>query len=1221
MAPRVTLGFSTYNRTAFLREALESCLNQDYDDFEVLVIDNGSEPETGAILDEYRAHPRLRTIRYEQNIGIARVYDAIWREARGELVARIGDDDVCLPDRLSRQVAVFDRHPETGIVHGDALTIDEHGREIGQWRSAEYPRRELIDLLIRRANNIVDPSTMIRRQVFETIGGYDPAWPGTNDYDIWLRAAPHFRFRHTPGGPVIRYRRHSGSYWTEADQARELREVEGLLALRLEDWPLEDLVPELDWSVLPQAWAERRAREVLADAFEARSLPELAASFRERAAATADSPFAPARTPNGKRIVLTSYGFEDSGGGTIVPRYLAKELAQRGWDVTVFHAAVRRLEGAGSYAVREWEQDGVKLVGVFNRPHVLLDLGHPLREVDDPPIAEAFAQTLDRVQPDVVHFHNLHNLGVSLVDETAVRGIPTLFSTHNYWLVDPRNYLFEADLELSHGPADGGRATAASVGSNDAEGYAVRRTELRERFGLKVDRCLAVSRAVARTLEASGFDPAQMTVLRQAMPEDTDTWEKLGRDRAPGRQGETLVVGFVGSAYPHKGPQLLVEAAQSVDCPIEVRIHGEIQPDFARRLLSLDTRGVVRLCGAYAHAELPGILAGLDAAVIPSLWWDCAPLVVAECLAGRVPVVASRMGGMTDFVEHEVNGLLFDGRSAPALAEALTRLGTEDGLVERLQAQIQAPKPFAQYVDELETLYAGGEPPAQPAPDGVVVRWVGDQHKASSLSTVNAEVTSRLIETEGFSVERDANDGAIDQPALPRPPDVEVRHQWPPDFTDPGIGRLALIQPWEYGAIPTAWVEPLQRHVEELWVPSEFVRQMYLDAGIEADRVHVVPNGVDLEVFRPEGPESELDGAGGGLRLLFVGGTIARKGPDVLLEAYRRAFAGRHDVTLVVKDVGAATFYKHVSAAGSLFGEHGDALPRVVYLTEDLDREGLAALYRSCDALVHPYRGEGFAMPVLEAMACGLPVVVTGGGPTDEFCPESASWRIASSRVVHDEAKVAHLETVERPWTLEPDVDDLVRILGELDADQVEVARRGAAARTAAEAYSWDAVAAQYAERCRALAARPLRPIADLSDPFPLPDPAPRNLLATPAWLGTDRLAALLKAWSEAFSEGDPVCLYLLADRVRGGAERCEEHVLAAVEEAGIGLDGLADIVVLEHDLHGDDPARLHHAVDGFVSLHDACTGHARWAARFGNPVVEPTAEALRAWASLRIAA
>ena len=84
---------------------------------------------------------------------------------------------------------------------------------------------------------------------------------------------------------------------------------------------------------------------------------------------------------------------------------------------------------------------------MLNRPHVLLDLGHPLREVDDPPIAEAFAETLDRVQPDVVHFHNLHNLGVSLVDETLRPRHPRRSSRPTTTgSSDPRNYLFDADL-------------------------------------------------------------------------------------------------------------------------------------------------------------------------------------------------------------------------------------------------------------------------------------------------------------------------------------------------------------------------------------------------------------------------------------------------------------------------------------------------------------------------------------------------------------------------------------------------------------------------------------------------------------------------------------------------------------------------------------------------------------------------------------------------------
>src|SRR3954465_7337576 len=127
---RVTLALSAYNRTTYLREALESCFEQDYDDHEILVVDNGSTDDTPDVLSTF-SHPRLRVVTLPENVGIAGVYNVIAREARGELIARLGDDDVNLPDRLSRSVHVFDRHPGTGIAIGDAIEIDEHGSETG----------------------------------------------------------------------------------------------------------------------------------------------------------------------------------------------------------------------------------------------------------------------------------------------------------------------------------------------------------------------------------------------------------------------------------------------------------------------------------------------------------------------------------------------------------------------------------------------------------------------------------------------------------------------------------------------------------------------------------------------------------------------------------------------------------------------------------------------------------------------------------------------------------------------------------------------------------------------------------------------------------------------------------------------------------------------------------------------------------------------------------
>jgi glycosyltransferase involved in cell wall biosynthesis len=1209
--PRVTFAIATRNGAATLREAIDSCLEQSYSDLEVLVVDDGSTDGSAALLAGI-VDERLRVVRHDRSLGRAACSETILREARGELIARLEDDDAALPDRITLQVAVFDRYPGTGVVHGDAVTVDAEGRAIGALRSGNRPRRVLIDQLVRGSDTIVATSTMVHRHVFDEVGGYDAALAHYSDLDLWLRAARSFRFRHVPEGPLVLSRSYARD---ETPTPAQLTELEAVLRANLADWPLDDLVPELDWSVLPRPYAERRACLVLAHAFDGRALPRLADEWRARAEAAATEPWRSSRRPSGRRIVLSSFGFDDAGGGTIVPRYVAKELAQRGHQVTVFAAGVARLDGEPAYAVRTTEIDGVEVVSVHNRPHGLLDLGHPHRELDDPAIRAAFAELLDRVDPDVVHLHNLHNLGLSLVDETFSRGIRTVFSTHNYWLGCARNYLFRDDLTLCDGPGDGGRNCATCVGSRDAAGYVERRNEMRERFSLRVDRILAVSEAMRRTLLGLGFPGRMIDVVRQAMPEDGAVWEAVGRDRVPGRVGDVLVVGFVGSAYPHKGPQLLVEAAQLVGCDIRVRIHGEVPRAFAEQLLSMDRRGVVELAGAFSHAELPEILSGLDAAVIPSLWWDCAPLVVAECLAGRVPVIGANMGGIPDFVEHERNGLLFDGRSATALAAALERLHDEPGLLERLQRSIEEPRAFSGYVDQLEAIYAGDTAIA-PRHSGspVAVRWVGDQAATSSLATINREVGDRLrAQHAELALERRATDGPLGDAPTPHTPEVEVRHQWPPDLSRPAGGRLALIQPWEFGSLPRDWQGGLQHAVDEVWVPSAYTREMYLDAGVEPDRVHVVPNGVDLESLNPQGPRADLPDAA--LRLCFVGGTISRKGVDVLLSAYELAFAGRDDVVLVIKDLGGASYYRGMTMSDQLRARaQSGALPRVHYIEDELTRDELAALYRACDVLVHPYRGEGFAMPVLEAMACGIPVVVTAGGPTDEFCPEDACWRIPAERRPIADGRVGNLETIAPPWMLEPDRDALVRILQEVASDAGGRTRRGARARRAAETYSWDAVADAYADRILALSRRAPRDSGPV-EPLVLAGAPARVLLATPAWRGTDRLADLLRAWAVAFAANAPVGLYLLADPdVDGGPELWESHVLKAAGEAGVDLGACADVAVLDHSLHGRDAERIHRAVHGYVPLHDACAGHLRMARALDVRVVEPNAVSLIAW-------
>jgi hypothetical protein len=242
-----------------------------------------------------------------------------------------------------------------------------------------------------------------------------------------------------------------------------------------------------------------------------------------------------------------------------------------------------------------------------------------------------------------------------------------------------------------------------------------------------------------------------------------------------------------------------------VQAPIRVLIHGEVPDAFAPTLRALDAQGLCSLAGTFASEDLERVLAGVDVAVLPSMWWDCAPLAAAECLAARVPLVVPRLGGLAEAVRDGVDGLVVDPLSVDALAAALQRVATEDGLLERLQAGIAPPHPFATYVDELEAIYAGERqaPAAPAAPTPLAVLAEGE---LPALDPALARV-QRL--------------GSGDPP-LPHAADVELRTSWPPSTRAASSGRLVVVQP--DGAAPAAALPPF----DELWsgVPADAAERL-----------------------------------------------------------------------------------------------------------------------------------------------------------------------------------------------------------------------------------------------------------------------------------------------------------------------------------------------------------------------------------------------------------
>ena len=302
--------------------------------------------------------------------------------------------------------------------------------------------------------------------------------------------------------------------------------------------------------------------------------------------------------------------------------------------------------------------------------------------------------------------------------------------------------------------------------------------------------------------------------------------------------------------------------------------------------------------------------------------------------------------------------------------------------------------------------------------------------------------------------------------------DLTIRHQWPPKFDRPASGKLVCILPWEHRAVPMKWVAEIESNVDELWVPSNFVRDAFRAGGVSPARVKTVPNGVDINCFSPQGPATKIPGCRGFV-FLFVGGPIRRKGIDLLLQAYGDAFSPSDDVTLVVKDLGSKSFYSAITRIGDVqsFGSRF-AAPHTLVVKDEMDDASLAALYRRANALVLPYRGEGFGMPMVEAMACGTPVIATGAGPAVEFCAAENSYLLPAQEVRVPEPPPPLGEfTGEWTW-FEPDVAALARTMRHVYENRGEARERGKkAAHAIRQTLAWDRVVPKYLQRIKELTA------------------------------------------------------------------------------------------------------------------------------------------------------
>jgi len=389
------------------------------------------------------------------------------------------------------------------------------------------------------------------------------------------------------------------------------------------------------------------------------------------------------------------------------------------------------------------------------------------------------------------------------------------------------------------------------------------------------------------------------------------------------------------------------------------------------------------------------------------------PLVEAMCY--NIPVLAYDIGGISSALPKES---LLKVKAPSSVAKAILRLQNDpQKRAKIIKKQKEHRKKFTHH-NNIQNLYSyltslQLKPPKKPLPQKPkqlqkpCYRFEGPFDSSYSLAIVNRYAALAfekkypnqvaLLSTEG------GGDFAPDEAFLAKNPkiahmhtlaqkgtrcDVVLRNLYPPRTTNmQGEINILNAYGWEESAFAKKYVDEFNQNLDGITTMSSYVKKVLQNNGVKLP-ISVVGLGVDhLKNIQPKPLQLQTKKS---FKFLHISSCFPRKGVDTLLKAYTQAFSKDDDVTLIIKTFPNPhnTIKEQLSTRKK---EHPNA-PEILLIDQDLDDGTIVWLYKNCDTLVAPSRGEGFGLPIAEAMLFQLPVITTGFGGQLDFCTnETAS--------------------------------------------------------------------------------------------------------------------------------------------------------------------------------------------------------------------------------------
>jgi len=376
--------------------------------------------------------------------------------------------------------------------------------------------------------------------------------------------------------------------------------------------------------------------------------------------------------------IIHGYPPNYNAGSEVYSQSICNELSKN-HKVSVFTREENLY--APDFSIRQRKENNNLDIYIINNPQAKDGYRH--QQMDD-----KFAELLRKLKPDIAYIGHLNHLSTGIVDELNKQQIPIVFMLHDFWLMCPRGQFLtrsignENNFQLCDKQDDkkcaidcykvyfSGREENENLEIENWSSWVHQRMIEAKAIIKKVDLFIAPSNYLRdRFINDFGVPEDKIIYLDYGFPTEYLVQTEKSKEKTK------YTFGYIGTHIPAKGINILIEAFKQIEEPATLKIFGRAngQSTNALKAFAETSKNRIEFSGEYINHNLANdVFSNVDCIVVPSIWGENSPLVIHEAQACKTPIITANYGGMSEYVHHKINGLLFNHRSVDSLLEQMT---------------------------------------------------------------------------------------------------------------------------------------------------------------------------------------------------------------------------------------------------------------------------------------------------------------------------------------------------------------------------------------------------------------------------------------------------------------------------------------------------------------------------------------------------------------------